>query len=78
MYYTLDEEVFNFENTNLDDIETFYITISNGEKNIALYKKNYAINVLRRGKTIFFTKHNENIDELKIVFSLWLLKIIYS
>lgn len=62
---SLDEEVFNFENTNLDDIETFYITISNGEKTIALYKKNYAINVLRRGKTIFFTKHNENIDELK-------------
>ncbi|NCB11585.1 MAG: DUF616 domain-containing protein [Erysipelotrichia bacterium] len=28
---SLDEEVFNFENTNLDDIETFYITISNGE-----------------------------------------------
>ncbi len=62
---SLDEEVFNFENTNLDDIETFYITISNGEKTIALYKKNYGINVLRRGKTIFFTKHNENIDELK-------------
>ena len=62
---SLDEEVFNFENTNLDDIETFYITISNGEKTITLYKKNYAINVLRRGKTIFFTKHDKNIDELK-------------
>lgn len=62
---SLDEEIFNFEDTDLDDIETFYITISNGEKTITLYKKNYGINVLRRGKTIFFTKHNENIDELK-------------
>lgn len=62
---SLDDVVFNFKDTNLDDIETFYITISNGEKTITLYKKNYGINVLRRGKTIFFTKHNENIDELK-------------
>lgn len=62
---SIDDQIFNFENTNLNDIETFYITISNGENTITLYKKNYGINVLRRGKTIFFTKHKENIDELK-------------
>lgn len=62
---SLEEQIFNFEDTNLDEIETFYITISNGENTITLYKKNYGINVLRRGKTIFFTKHKENIDELK-------------
>lgn len=62
---SIDDQIFNFENTNLNDIETFYITILNGENTITLYKKNYGINVLRRGKTIFFTKHKENIDELK-------------
>lgn len=55
----------NFNETNLIDLETFYITISDGEDTITLYKKNYPISVLQRGTTIFFTKDKENIDELK-------------
>ena len=30
-----------------------------------MYKKNYPINLLKQGKTIYLTKHNENINELK-------------
>lgn len=60
-----DEEIFNFENTNLNDIETFYISIATEEKSITLYKKNYPINLLKRGKTLFFTKSATTIDEFK-------------
>lgn len=60
-----DVENFSFENMNFGDIDTFLIKIGTYVNHIILYKKNYPINVLKRGKTIFFTKSNENIDELK-------------
>jgi hypothetical protein len=59
------EEIFNFEETNLNDIETFYISIATEAKSITLYKKNYPINLLKRGKTLFFTKSSTSIDEFK-------------
>lgn len=62
---SLDRSFLNFNQTTFADIETFYITISNGENTLTLYKKNYPINVLKRGKTLFFMKDKENIDELK-------------
>jgi len=60
-----DVENFSFENMDFSDIDTFLIKIGTEERHIILYKKNYPINLLKRGKTIFFTKSNENIDELK-------------
>lgn len=60
-----DIENFSFSEMNFGDIDTFLIKIGTEEKYIILYKKNYPINLLKRGKTIFFTKSNENIDELK-------------
>jgi hypothetical protein len=61
----LNDEIFNFEKTQLEDIETFYITIATDEKTITLYKKNYGINLLQRGKTLLLTKSKETIDEFK-------------
>ena len=60
-----DIENFSFSEMNFGDIDTFLIKIGTEKKHIILYKKNYPINLLKRGKTIFFTKSNENIDELK-------------
>jgi len=60
-----DVENFSFSEMNFGDIDTFLIKIGTDDKHIILYKKNYPINLLKRGKTIFFTKSNENIDELK-------------
>ncbi len=60
-----DVENFSFENMNFGDIDTFLIKIGTDENHVILYKKNYPINLLKRGKTIFLTKSNENIDELK-------------
>jgi len=60
-----DIENFSFDEMNFGDIDTFLIKIGTDEKHIVLYKKNYPINLLKRGKTIFLTKSNENIDELK-------------
>ena len=60
-----DIENFSFAEMNFGDIDTFLIKIGTDEKHIVLYKKNYPINLLKRGKTIFLTKSNENIDELK-------------
>jgi len=56
---------FEFSQDNFSDIETFFIKISSSEECITLYKKNYPINLLQRGKTLFFTKDNQKIDELK-------------
>ena len=60
-----DVENFSFENMNFGDIDTFLIKIGTDDNHIILYKKNYPINLLKRGKTIFLTKSDENIDELK-------------
>ncbi|MCX6075698.1 MAG: DUF4868 domain-containing protein [Campylobacterales bacterium] len=58
-------DTFSFKDTSFSDIETFIIKIGTSEKNILLYKKNYPINLLKRGKTLFFKQSDENIDELK-------------
>ncbi len=58
-------ETFSFNDSQFSDIDTFLIKIGTSEKHIVLYKKNYPINLLRRGKTLFFKKSAENIDELK-------------
>jgi len=60
-----DVENFSFDNMNFGDIDTFLIKIGTDENHVVLYKKNYPINLLKRGKTIFLTQSNENIDELK-------------
>jgi len=57
-------ETFSFENMNFSDIDTFLLKIGTEEKHIILYKKNYPINLLKRGKTLFFKQSDENIDEL--------------
>ena len=56
---------FSFTDMNFSDIDTFLIKIGTASKNIILYKKNYPINLLKRGKTLFFMRSDENIDELK-------------
>lgn len=56
---------FSFQNSSFSDIETFLIKIGTEEKHIILYKKNYPINLMKRGKTLFFRNSDENIDELK-------------
>ncbi|RXJ94791.1 hypothetical protein CRV00_05525 [Malaciobacter molluscorum] len=58
-------ETFSFNDSHFSDIDTFLIKIGTDEKHIVLYKKNYPINLLRRGKTLFFKQSAENIDELK-------------
>lgn len=63
--FTNSDEIFNFSEDNLSDIDVFIITISSSSKRITLYKKNYSINLLKRGKTLFFMNSNTNIDELK-------------
>jgi len=57
-------ETFSFENMNFSDIDTFLLKIGTEEKHIILYKKNYPINLLKRGKTLFFKQSDKNIDEL--------------
>lgn len=57
--------VYSSSDTSFSNIETFLIKIGTDEKYIVLFKKNYPINLLRRGKTLFFRKSGENIDELK-------------
>jgi len=60
-----DIENFSFDEMNFSDISTFLIKIATEDEDFLLYKKNYPINLLRRGKTLFFRKSNENIDEVK-------------
>lgn len=58
-------DTFSFNDEGFSDIDTFLIKIGTDEHNILLYKKNYPINLMTRGKTLFFRKSDENIDELK-------------
>lgn len=56
---------FSFKDMDFGDIDTFLIKIGTDVNHVILYKKNYPINLLKRGRTIFLTKSNENIDEFK-------------
>ncbi len=58
-------DTFSFDDEGFSDIDTFLIKIGTDDHNIVLYKKNYPINLMTRGKTLFFRKSDENIDELK-------------
>lgn len=63
--FTDTQDLFEFNKFSFKDIEIFFISISDEENRIYLYKKNYSINLLRQGKVLHLYNSNENIDEFK-------------
>jgi len=60
-----DTDSFSFDDYVFSDVDTFLIKIGTDDNHIILYKKNFPINLMKRGNVLFFMKSNENIDELK-------------
>lgn len=63
--FTDTQEVFSFDDAGFRNIEAFFISITAENNRIFLYKKNYPINLLKRGKALHLFNSNENVDEFK-------------
>jgi len=59
-----DKPTFDFRNDNLSNIKAFVVLIGNGERKVAIYKKHYPVNLLKRDSILRIFPANEQFEKL--------------
>lgn len=60
------QDVLNFSESSFSDIEAFFISISDGDTKLFLYKIYYPINLLKRGKALYLFNSKDKVDEFDV------------